>query len=243
MAIEKRSLAGETIVITGASSGIGRASARALVDAGANVVLGARREDRLRELGEELGDRALAVVSDVRDPEDSHRLVAAGVEKFGRVDSIVLAAGMGLYGGIEDYTDVEVAGMIDINLTGTVWGVRAALPEFRRNGGGDIVIIASVAGLRGGGNEAVYAATKFGQVGLAGAVDRQVREEGIRVTAICPAGTSTEFALGTGRTEGDPSLDAYMTADDIAFQVLTVLEQPRRLRTTIWASWSMGQGA
>jgi short-subunit dehydrogenase len=117
------------------------------------------------------------------------------------------------------------------------------LPEFRRNGGGDIVIIASVAGLRGGGNEAVYAATKFGQVGLAGAVDRQVREEGIRVTAICPAGTSTEFALGTGRTEGDPSLDAYMTADDIAFQVLTVLEQPRRLRTTIWASWSMGQGA
>jgi len=243
MAIEKRSLAGETIVITGASSGIGRASARALVEAGANVVLGARREDRLHELGVELGDRALAVVSDVRDPDDSRRLIAAGVEKFGRVDSIVLAAGMGLYGGVEDYTDVEVAGMIDINLTGTVWGVRAALPEFRRNGGGDIVIIASVAGLRGGGNEAVYAATKFGQVGLAGAVDRQVREEGIRVTAICPAGTSTEFALGTGRTEGDPSLDAYMTADDIAFQVLTVLEQPRRLRTTIWASWSMGQGA
>lgn len=183
------------------------------------------------------------MVSDVRDPDDSRRLVAAGVEKFGRVDSIVLAAGMGLYGGVESYTDDEVAGMIDINLTGTVWGVRAALPEFRRNGGGDIVIIASVAGLRGGGNEAVYAATKFGQVGLAGAVDRQVREEGIRVTAICPAGTSTEFALGTGRTEGDPGLDAYMTADDIAFQVVTVLEQPRRLRTTIWASWSMAQGA
>jgi NADP-dependent 3-hydroxy acid dehydrogenase YdfG len=243
MAIEKRSLAGETIVITGASSGIGRAAAKALVEAGANVVLGARREDRLHELEAELGDRALAVASDVRDPEDSRRLIAAGVEKFGRVDSVVLAAGMGLYGGVEDYTDDEVAGMIDINLTGTVWGVRAALPEFRRNGGGDIVIIASVAGLRGGGNEAVYAATKFGQVGLAGAVDRQVREEGIRVTAICPAGTSTEFALGTGRTEGDPSLDAYMTADDIAFQVLTVLEQPRRLRTTIWASWSMGQGA
>ena len=241
--MEKRSLVGETIVITGASSGIGRASARALVEAGANVVLGARREDRLGELEVELGERALAVVSDVRDPDDSRRLIAAGVEKFGRVDSVVLAAGMGLYGGVEDYTDDEVAGMIDINLTGTVWGVRAALPEFRRNGGGDIVIIASVAGLRGGGNEAVYAATKFGQVGLAGAVDRQVREEGIRVTAICPAGTSTEFALGTGRTEGDPSLDAYMTADDIAFQVLTVLEQPRRLRTTIWASWSMGQGA
>jgi NADP-dependent 3-hydroxy acid dehydrogenase YdfG len=243
MAIEKRSLAGETIVITGASSGIGRASAQALVDAGANVVVGARREDRLHELESELGDRALAVVSDVRNPDDSRRLIAAGVERFGRVDSVVLAAGMGLYGGVESYTDDEVAGMIDINLTGTVWGVRAALPEFRRNGGGDIVIIASVAGLRGGGNEAVYAATKFGQVGLAGAVDRQVREEGIRVTAICPAGTSTEFALGTGRTEGDPSLDAYMTADDIAFQVVTVLEQPRRLRTTIWASWSMGQGA
>lgn len=242
MAIEKRSLVGETIAITGASSGIGRASARALVAAGANVVLGARRAERLHELEAELGDQVLAVVCDVRDPEETRRLIAAGVDKFGRVDSIVLSAGIGLYGGVETRSDEEVADMVDINLTGTIWGVRAALPEFRRNGGGDVIIIASVAGLRGGGHEVVYAATKFGQVGFAGALDRQIREEGIRVTAICPAATSTEFAIGTGRTEGDPSLDALLTPDDIAWQVVTVLQQPRRMRTTLWASWSMVEG-
>lgn len=240
---EQRSLVGETIVITGASSGIGRESARALVAAGANVVLGARRDGAISELVDELGpDHALALMTDVRDADEVRALVAAGVQRFGRVDSIVLAAGIGLYGGIEDHTDAEVTRMVDTNVMGTVWGIRAALPEFRRNGAGDFVVIASVAGLSGGGHEAVYAATKFAQIGMAGAIDRQLRPEGIRVTSIAPAGTSTEFALGTGRTAGDPALDELLTPEDIAFQVVTVLQQPRRMRTTLWASWSMVEG-
>jgi 3-oxoacyl-[acyl-carrier protein] reductase len=240
MPYELNDLTGTVVAITGASAGIGRATAVLLAEAGASVVLAARRVDRLAGLVEQIGpDRALAVPTDVRDPEQCRRLVAEAVERFGRLDTMVANAGIGMYGGIEDATDDDLARMLDINLAGTVWSVRAAVPELRRNGGGDIVIVASVAGLRGDGNEAVYAATKFGQVGLAGALDRELRADGIRVTALCPAGVTTEFALGAGRTAGDPALDAFLQPEDIAFQVRTVLQQPRRMRSTLWSIWSM----
>lgn len=126
-----------------------------------------------------------------------------------------------------------------VDSTTTVWTVRAAVPELRRAGGGDAVIVASVAGLRGDANEAVYAGTKFAQVGLAGSMDRELAPEGIRVTAICPAGVNTEFAIGAGRTEGDRALEGLLRPEDVAFQIVTALQQPRRLRTTLWAMWPM----
>ena len=241
---ELRDLSETTVAITGASSGIGRAAARALAAAGANVVLAARRTERLNELVDELGpDRALAVCCDVRRADDNRRLVSSAVESFGRLDSFVANAGLGAYGGILDHSDDELVEMVEAHFLGTVWGFRAAIDEMRTNGGGDVVVIASVAGLRGGGNEAVYAATKFAQVGLAGAVDREVREEGIRITTICPAAVATEFAIGRGRTEGDPWLNDVLDADDVAAAVVTVLSQPRRMRTQIWTLWSMVVGS
>jgi 3-oxoacyl-[acyl-carrier protein] reductase len=242
MAAETRSLSGTVVAITGASAGIGVATARQLVEAGANVVLGARRVERLDALVAELGtDHAVAVPVDVRDPAANAKLVAAGVEKWGRFDTMVANAGIGLYGSILDWDDDRVAEMLDTNLGGTVWSVRAAVPHFLANGGGDIVMVSSVAGLRGGGDEAVYASTKFGQVGLAGALDRELREKGVRVTAICPAGVSTEFAMGTGRQPDSSFLADFLTADDVAHAIVTVLQQPRRVRTTLWSLWSMGQ--
>ncbi|MDH5277647.1 MAG: SDR family oxidoreductase [Actinomycetota bacterium] len=243
MSAETQDLSGTVVAITGATAGIGAAAARLLVGAGANVALNGRRQERLDELVTELGaDRVVAVVGDVRRPEDNAALVNAALERWGRLDSIVPNAGIGMYGGILDYTDDEIARMIDTNFTGTVWSVRAAVPAMlETTGGGDVVIVASVAGLRGGGDEDVYAATKFAQVGLAGALDRELRERGVRVTAVCPAGVETEFAIGAGRTAGDPSLEAYLRPEDVAHAVVTVLQQPRRVRTTLWALWSMGQ--
>lgn len=238
-----RDLTDTVVIITGASSGIGAATARLLADAGARVVLGARREERLADLARDLGDRALAVRCDVRRVEDCHALVAAAVEAFGRVDGLVANAGIGSYGGILDLSDERLDDIMATNLPGTVWPIRAALPAMLGAGGGDIVIVSSVAGLRGGADEAVYAATKHAQVGLAGALDRELRERGIRVTAICPAGVSTEFALGEGRTAGDPALEDYLRPEDVAHQVRVVLEQPRRLRTTLWTLWPMSQGS
>lgn len=242
MPAETRPLTDTVVAITGASAGIGNAAARLLVEEGAKVVVGARRAERVAELEEQLGPESVAsVVMDVRSPQDNHRLVRTAVERFGRLDTIVPNAGIGLYGGILDHVDDDVAAMMETNYAGTVWTVRAAVPALLEAGGGDVVIVASVAGLRGGEDEAVYAGTKFAQIGLAGALDRELRARGIRVTAICPAGVHTEFAIGTGRTEDSPELADYLRPEDVAHAIVSVLRQPRRVRTTLWAMWSMGQ--
>jgi NADP-dependent 3-hydroxy acid dehydrogenase YdfG len=244
MPAETRSLEGTVIAITGASSGIGRATARLLVEAGAVVVLGARRLDRLTELVDELGaDHALAVQLDVTDPDQNREFITTAVTTFGKLDSVIANAGVGHYGGITDTADEDIVSMIDVNYAGTIWTIRAAVPELRKNKGGDIIIVSSVAGLRGGADEAVYAGTKHAQIGLAGSLDRELQPEGIRVSAICPAGVQTEFAIGSGRTEGDPALESYLKAEDVAFQILTVLQQPRRLRTSLWAMWPMSHSS
>jgi 3-oxoacyl-[acyl-carrier protein] reductase len=243
MAYNLRDLSGSVVAITGATAGIGAAATNQLVESGAKVVVGGRRQDRLDELVDRHGSASvIGVQMDVQSPADNARLVDAAVSGFGRLDSIVPNAGIGLYGSILDNTDDDIARMMHTNYDGTVWAVRAAVPAILATAGaGDIVIVASVAGLRGGGDEAVYAGTKSAQVGLAGALDRELREKGIRVTAICPAGVATEFAIGTGRVENDPRFADYLTADDVAFAVTTVLRQPRSMRTTLWSMWSMGQ--
>jgi 3-oxoacyl-[acyl-carrier protein] reductase len=220
------------------------------------VACGGRRTERLEKLAGELGtDRMVPVRMDVRSPADSRRLAEAALDRFGRVDALVASAGVGAYGSILDHSDDTLATMIDTNVSGTIWPIRAVLPlllDSRRTGGrdsdrgpeaagGDIIIVGSVAGLRGGGHEAVYAATKFAQMGLAGALDRELAPRGIRVTSICPAATRTEFAIGYGRTPDMPEMDGWLTADDVAGAVVTVLRQPRRMRTQQWTMWSMSE--
>ena len=228
-------LTGKVAVITGASAGMGTAAARALVAEGASVVLGARRRDRLDALVAELGDSAVSVEMDVRDPEGSRRLVDRALDRFGRLDILIANAGIGAYGGIMDLSDDQLSVMMDTNVAGTVWPIRAAVPHFLDAGKGDIVIVASVAGIRGAGDEAVYAATKFAQVGLAGGLDRELREKGIRISTICPGGTATEFAMGAGRTPDMPGLDEMLRAEDVAEAIVTVLRQPPTVRTLIWS--------
>jgi NADP-dependent 3-hydroxy acid dehydrogenase YdfG len=254
MPYSTRSLQGTVVAITGASAGIGAASAYSLVEAGARVAVSARREDRLAKIVSDLGDdNVVPVVGDVRDPALNDALVAAAVAKWGRLDTMVANAGIGAYGGIMDLDDATLTEMVQTNYLGTVWSVRSAVKQFRSQGdGGDLVIVSSVAGFRGGADEAVYAGTKHAQVGLAGSLDRELRAEGTRVTLICPAGTATEFAIGAGRTatefaigagrtEGSPALDEYLRPDDVAHAIRTVLEQPRSVRTTVWQLWSTQQ--
>jgi NADP-dependent 3-hydroxy acid dehydrogenase YdfG len=241
---EARDLSGTVIAVTGASSGIGRACARAVVGEGGRLALLARRKERLVELADELGeDNVVVVAGDIREPADNRALVDAAIERFGRLDSLVANAGIGRYGGILDGTDDELEEMMTTNFAGTVWSARAAIPTMISQGGGDVVVVSSVAGLRGGANEAVYAATKFAQVGLAGAMDRELREKGIRVSLVCPAAVNTEFALGAGRVAGDPWLGSVMQAQDVAAAVVAVLQQPRRLRTQLWTLWSMAEAS
>ncbi len=242
--MNSRDLSETVVAITGATSGIGRDTACLLVEAGARVAVGARGADRLDALIAELGeDNAVGVQMDVRRPADNAKLIAAAMDRWGRLDSVVPNAGIGMYGGILDQSDEELSTMMDTNYAGTVFTVRAALPPMLAAGGGDIVIVSSVAGFRGGADEAVYAGTKHAQVGLAGSLDRELREHGVRVTLICPAATATEFAVGAGRDADDSRAGDWLRPVDVATAIVTTLRQPRSMRTSIWTLWSMGQGS
>jgi len=242
--MHSRDLSETVVAITGATSGIGRDTARLLVEAGARVAVGARRADRLDTLVAELGEEnTVGVQMDVRLPADNAKLIGAAMDRWGRLDSVVPNAGIGMYGGILDQSDEELSTMMDTNYAGTVFTVRAALPPMLAAGGGDIVIVSSVAGFRGGADEAVYAGTKHAQVGLAGSLDRELREQGVRVTLICPAATATGFAVGAGRDEDDARAGDWLRPADVAAAIVTTLRQPRSMRTSIWTLWSMGQGS
>lgn len=242
MTYELQDLSGSVIVITGATAGMGAATAKELVELGAKVVLNARNEARLQETVRELGkDNATYVAGDCSDPEVSRAIAKKAIDTFGTIDAVVANAGIGMYGSVLDHSDDEVNRMMRTNYEGTVHILRATLPTMIAKGVGDVVIVSSVAGFRGGGDEAIYAGTKHAQVGLAGSLDRELREKGVRVALVCPAGTDTEFALGTGRTSGDPVLSSFLRSEDIAFQIVQILRQPRSVRTHIWTLWSMQQ--
>jgi NADP-dependent 3-hydroxy acid dehydrogenase YdfG len=224
----------KVFVVTGASRGIGAATSVALGEAGCRVVLAGRDEEALREVAgrtEKAGGEALPVTCDVRRYEDCERLVSEATSRFGRLDGLVANAGVGAYGELVDLDLDSVRAMLDVNVHGTVYTVKAALPDLLAGGGGDLLIVASVAGLRGLPNEAVYCASKHAQVGFAEALDHELRPRGVRVTAICPGGVATEFAFGAGREPGMPALDDMMNSEQVAEAILFTLRQDPALRT------------
>lgn len=242
MTYELRNLKDSVVVITGATAGMGAAAARELVELGAKVVLNARNEARLIEMVNELGsDNATYVAGDCSEPDISRAIAKKAVDTFGTIDAVVANAGIGMYGSILENSDAEVIRMMRTNYEGTVHVIRATLPTMIAKGVGDVIIVSSVAGFRGGGDEAIYAGTKHAQVGFAGGLDRELRSQGVRVALVCPAGTETEFAIGAGRTAGEPQMANYLRSEDIAFQIVQILRQPLSVRTHIWTLWSMQQ--
>lgn len=217
-------LEGKVAFITGASRGIGAAVARALSTAGVRLGLASRSGD---DLG--LPD-ALGLRCDVRRLADLEAAVAATVERFGRLDILVANAGVGSYYAFLETPLEHVEEMIDVNLKGTIYAIRAALPHLLAAGEADVVTLASEAGRRGLPGEAVYCASKFGQVGLTRALDHELRERGIRCTNVCPGGVATDFALAEGYGRPRSALAGMMRAEDVADVVVFVLTRPRGLR-------------
>jgi len=219
-----QSLEGNVALITGASRGIGAAIAGALATAGVRLGLGSRS-------GDDLGiEGAVALPCDVRDPASLEALVAATVDRFGGLDILVVNAGVGAYGPFLDLPAEQIEEMIDVNVKGAIYSVRAALPHLVQSSAADLVMIASEAGRRGLPFEAVYCASKFAQVGLTSALDHELREQGIRCTNICPGGVATDFAMGRGRTAEMPQLAGMMRPDDVAEAVMFALTRPRTHR-------------
>jgi 3-oxoacyl-[acyl-carrier protein] reductase len=216
-------LEGKVALVTGASRGIGAAVARMLDERGVKLGLASRS-------GDDLGLDAVAQPCDVRELDQLESIVAATVERFGRLDILVVNAGVGAYGPFLDLSLEHLDEMIDVNLKGTLYAVRAALPHLVESGRADIVTIASEAGRRGLPYEATYCASKFGQVGFTRALDHELRERGVRCTNVCPGGVATDFALDEGRGRSREALPGMMTADDVAEVVLFVLTRPRNHR-------------
>jgi NADP-dependent 3-hydroxy acid dehydrogenase YdfG len=217
-------LAGKVAVITGASRGIGAAVARSLDAQGVKLGLASRSGD---DLG--IAD-AVAQPCDVRKPDELESIVAATAERHGGIDILVANAGVGAYGPFLDLSLEHLEEMIDINLKGTLYAVRAALPHLLAADEADIVTLASEAGRRGLPYEAVYCASKFGQVGFTRALDHELREHGIRCTNVCPGGVATDFALDDGRGRTPVALPGMMSAQDVAEVVMFVLTRPRNHR-------------
>ncbi|GAC1320056.1 MAG: SDR family NAD(P)-dependent oxidoreductase [Thermoleophilaceae bacterium] len=230
-------LSGRVALVTGASGGIGAAVARGLHGAGASVGLLSRR-------GEDLGlERSLGVQCDVRDRGAVEQATRAVVERFGRLDIAVANAGTGAYGSFLKLDPEQLEAMIDVNLKGTLYTAAAALPHLIDSGRGDFISLASVAGVRAFPGEAVYNASKFGQVGFTRSLDHELREHGVRATSICPGGVNTDFAIGTGRERGDPELEEMLTPDEVAEVVLFTLTRPRRMRILTTTFRPMSEGS
>ena len=218
------SLDGKVALVTGASRGIGAAVARVLAKQGARLVLASRS-------GDDLGiEGAVARPCDVRRAEDLDVLAAEAAERLGGIDILVANAGVGAYGPFQDLPPDQLEEMIDVNVKGTLYAVRATLPYLIESDAADIVTLASEAGRRSLPYEAVYCASKFAQVGFTRALDHELREQGVRCTNVCPGGVATDFAMGRGRTEDMPALAGMMTAEDVAEVVLFVLTRPRNHR-------------
>ncbi len=228
-----KKLQGKTAIITGASAGIGQACARALAAEGAGLVLTARREDRLAALQGEvaaLGGRAEIVIGDARDEQTAIRTVETATRVFGRIDVLVNNTGAGNYKNLVDTSAGEYDEMMDTNVRSTFLFSRHVVPVMLKQKSGTILMISSMAGVYGFGGEAVYCMTKFAQVGFAQALDRELRESGIKVGAICPGGVKTEFALGKGRTEESVRQSQMLDPEDVAGVVLMACTQSPKSR-------------
>jgi NADP-dependent 3-hydroxy acid dehydrogenase YdfG len=230
------SLDGRRIAITGASSGIGEATAEKLAAEGAQVALGARRKDRIDAVAERIGDSAHAFEVDVTDEDAAIGFIDAAAEAMGGLDGLINNAGVMLLGPVGGADTDEWRRMIEVNLLGLLYCTHAALPKMQENGGGHIVNVSSVAGRTANLGSAVYNMTKWGVTGFSEGLRQEALHSDIRVTCLEPGFVETELQ---SHNENPMVQDAIrqmreqigdlMTAEDMANAILYALSQPERV--------------
>jgi len=231
-----KNIEGKVVVITGASSGLGEATARLLSAEGASVVLGARRVDRIQSLADELtssGGKALALTTDVTDCDQVKRLVDAAVQTYGRIDVMINNAGLMPHSPLERLKIDDWNRTIDVNIKGVLYGIAAALPYMKQQQGGQIINVSSVAGHKVRPTSAVYAATKAAVLTLSEGLRQEVKPYHIRTTVISPGAVATE--LPESVTELDiaenvrKSYEIAIPAESFARAVAFAISQPEEV--------------
>ncbi|CAN5734001.1 SDR family NAD(P)-dependent oxidoreductase [soil metagenome] len=236
-------LTGKVVLITGASAGIGHATALAFARQGAALVVTARRADRLDALCAEIqaaGGKAVFYAGDAAEEATAHQAVTLAIETFGRLDILINNAGAGNYKNLVDTSAADYDALMNANMRSSFLFARHAVPHMIEQCSGIIQFISSVAGLQGTAGEAVYCATKFAQVGFAQALDAELRKHGINVGVICPGGTKTEFALDKGRTEDYIRNSHMMRPEDVADTIVYACSQPPNTRISQMTVRHMG---
>lgn len=230
------SLDGRKILVTGASSGIGEATADAIVAAGGKVALGARRKDKLDALAERLGDSAFAIESDIGDEEQAKALVEQATQEMGGLDGLVNNAGVMLLGPLQGADPQEWRTMINVNLLGLLYCTHYALPVIRDGGGGDVVNVSSVAGRTASLGAGVYNMTKWGVVGFSESLRQEGAHIGVRVTCVEPGFVDTELQghntnpMVVERIEKmKESTGKVLEAADLANAIVYALAQPKHV--------------
>jgi NADP-dependent 3-hydroxy acid dehydrogenase YdfG len=230
-------LSGQVVAITGASSGIGEATALAAAQAGAAVALAARRAERIEALArriEDGGGRAIAVPTDVSDEAQARAFVARTIDELGQLDALVNNAGVMLLGPVAGASTDEWRRMIDANVYGVIYCTHAAIDHLIERGRGHVVTVGSVAGVRASAGSAVYNLTKFGVNAFSEALRQEVAEHNVRVTVVNPGAVSTELREHLSpelqqsqreRLSGVTPLDAT----DIANTIIYALGQPEHV--------------
>lgn len=228
-------LSNKVVVITGASSGLGEATARHLAAQGAKVVLGARRAERLQQLVNDIqsaGGQALAVATDVSRRDDVAHLVQQAIAQFGRVDVLVNNAGIMPLSPLAKLKVDEWDQMIDVNVKGVLYGIAAVLPTMQAQKSGHIINLSSVAGLRvSGGLGTVYSATKFAVKAISEGLRMEVANDNIRVTTLYPGAVASELKFGSSDEQASAAMQAFyeaveIPADSVARAVAYAIEQP-----------------
>jgi len=226
-------LTGKTALITGASAGIGYATAIALAKQGAKIVATARREDRLRGLCDAVaasGGEAIFHAGDAGDESTALAAIDLALKTFDTLDILINNAGIGCYQDLVDTSVADYDLMMNTNLRSGFIFSRHAAPLMIAQRSGTILFVSSVAGLAGIAGEAIYSASKFAQVGFSQALDAELRKYNVKVGVVCPGGVKSEFGLGRGRTEEFIRSSRMMEPQEVAEAIVFACTQPANVR-------------
>lgn len=221
----------KVVVVTGASSGIGRSCAQQFYDLGCRVVLAARNMEALQKFAEDKdADRVLVVQTDVAQEDQVEAMVQAAIQSFQRIDILVNNAGVGIKGSVATVPLSDYRQMVDINLFGVVYGVRAVYPHMKQQGGGLIVNVSSVAGFKGFHDSGMYSSTKFAVNGLSESLGEDARKDNIHVLLVCPGKVETAFEDNVLYREASAKKDRMgITSDEAASAIIRGIKSGKQM--------------